>query len=121
MKTFKYVDALQRIFLDPILLLASHTPLGVRVWPAREYTILPLILFCRPLPAQVIFWPNSKMSRAHMLYDDEPLQQETVKVSKWKGIWNPEDLKKSVLSTSSYIPHFLPLFHVTFLLIHELA
>lgn len=34
------------------------------------------------------------MSRAHMLYDDQPLQQEGVKISKWTGKWDQEDLQK---------------------------
>ena len=29
------------------------------------------------------------MSRAHMLYDDQPLQQEGVKISKWAGKMEP--------------------------------
>ena len=34
------------------------------------------------------------MSRAHMLYDDKPLQQEGIKVSKWTGSWNQQDMQK---------------------------
>ena len=36
----------------------------------------------------------TKMSRAHMLYDDQALQQEGVKVSKWTGAWNQKDLQR---------------------------
>ena len=34
------------------------------------------------------------MSRAHMLYDDKPLQQEGIKVSKWNGSWNQQEMQK---------------------------
>ena len=29
-----------------------------------------------------------------MLYDDKPLQQEGIKVSKWTGSWNQKDMQK---------------------------
>ncbi|XP_064405183.1 arpin-like [Halichondria panicea] len=36
------------------------------------------------------------MSRAHMLYDDQALSQEGVRVSKWTGAWTPQDLQSGV-------------------------
>ena len=29
-----------------------------------------------------------------MLYDNKPLQQEGIKVSKWSGTWNQQDMQK---------------------------
>ncbi len=34
------------------------------------------------------------MSRAHMLYDDQPLEQEAVRSSRWRGKWEPLELQR---------------------------
>ena len=33
-----------------------------------------------------------KMSRAHMLYDNKPLESVAVTVRKWKSKWNPDEI-----------------------------